>query len=103
MLFRLRTAVSSTLGSSNPVSSTNKYLGLLIKVRLASTHYFLCKINPGIHFQPTSIPWIAEDVMVIATGGAMNTRIRNKDIRIKAIVDNFENYTIIEYPTALSY
>ena len=41
--------------------------------------------------------------MVSATGGAMNTRIRNKDIRIKAIVDNFENYTIIEYPTALSY
>ena len=33
------TAVSSTLGSSNPVSSTNKYLDS--KVRLASIHYFL--------------------------------------------------------------
>ena len=29
----------STLGSSNPVSSTNKYLGF--KVRLPSIHYFL--------------------------------------------------------------
>ena len=28
---------------------------------------------------------------------------RTKDIRIKAIVDNFDNYTIIEYLTALSY
>ena len=28
---------------------------------------------------------------------------RNKDIRIKAIVDNFDNYTIIDYLTALSY
>ena len=33
------TAVSSTLGSSNPVSSTNKYLDF--EVRLASIHYFL--------------------------------------------------------------
>ena len=32
------TAVLSTLGSSNPVSSTNKYLDF--KVRLASIHYF---------------------------------------------------------------
>ena len=32
-------------------------------------------------------------------------RRRNKDIRIKAIVDtdNFDNYTIIDYLTALSY
>ena len=30
-------------------------------------------------------------------------RQRNKDIRIKAIVDNFDNYTIIDYLTALSY
>ena len=28
---------------------------------------------------------------------------RNKDIRIKAIVGNFDNYTIIDYVTALSY
>ena len=33
------TAVLSTLNSSNPVSSTNKYLDF--KVRLASIHYFL--------------------------------------------------------------
>ena len=32
----LSIAVSSTLGSSNPVSSTNKYLDF--KVRLASIH-----------------------------------------------------------------
>ena len=28
---------------------------------------------------------------------------RNNGIRIKAIVDNFDNYTIIDYLTALSY
>ena len=33
------TAVSSTLGSSNPVSFTNKYLDF--QVRLDSIHYFL--------------------------------------------------------------
>ena len=33
------TAILSTLVSSNPVSSTNKYLDF--KVRLASIHYFL--------------------------------------------------------------
>ena len=46
------TAVLSTLGSSNPVSSTNKYLDF--KVRLASIHYFLVtlwKTLYGIHFQ----------------------------------------------------
>ena len=32
-------AVSFTLGSSNPLLSTNKYLDF--KVRLASIHYFL--------------------------------------------------------------
>ena len=35
----LSTAVLSTLGLSNPVLSTNKYLNF--KVRLASIHYFL--------------------------------------------------------------
>ena len=30
-------------------------------------------------------------------------RQRNKDIRIKAIADNFDNYTIIDYLTTLSY
>ena len=34
----LSTAVSSTLGSSKPVSSTNKYLDF--KVRLVSMHHF---------------------------------------------------------------
>ena len=33
------TAISSTISSSNPVLSTNKYLGF--KVRLASIHYYV--------------------------------------------------------------
>ena len=43
------TAVLSTLGSSNPVSSTNKYLDLL-----ASIHYFLVRfmVNP-LYFERT--------------------------------------------------
>ena len=40
-------AISSTSGSSTPVSSTNKYLDF--KVRLASIHYFLVRFmeNPS--------------------------------------------------------
>ena len=107
------TAVSSTLGSSNPVSSANKY-------KLASIHYFLVRFiksfmacTISFHFVEVKMKersesleyfeivelskkWQAStevEIRQLMAGGIRRRqalRQRNKDFRTKAIVDNWE-------------